>query len=179
MRHRVAKKHFNTDTKGRKALLKNLLRALVEEGEVVTTTSKAKEIKRLMDKTIHRAKKDTVESRRLLHRVFGRRDVVNTLVDRVAPAMADRVSGFTTIAKEGIRRGDSAELSRLKFVVEIDRKGTLKSGIDHSTLKGTSKKEPVKAKKVPKATKEAKPTEKKVTAKKVAAKKTTKKVEKK
>lgn len=173
MRHRVAKKHFNTDTKGRKALLKNLLRALVEEGEVVTTTSKAKEIKRLMDKTIHRAKKDTVESRRLLHRVFGRRDVVNTLVDRVAPAMADRVSGFTTIAKEGIRRGDSAELSRLKFVVEIDRKGTLKSGTDHS------QKEPGKAKKTAKATKEAKPTEEKVTPKKVAAKKTTKKVEKK
>ena len=172
MRHRVAKKHFNTDTKGRKALLKNLLRALVEEGEVVTTTSKAKEIKRLMDKTIHRAKKDTVESRRLLHRVFGRRDVVNTLVDRVAPAMADRVSGFTTIAKEGIRRGDSAELSRLKFVVEIDRKGTLKSGTDHSTKKETKKAAPKKAVK-------AKPAVKKAPAKKAAAKKTTKKVEKK
>jgi large subunit ribosomal protein L17 len=176
MRHRVAKKHFNHDTKGRKALLKNLLRALVEEGEVVTTTSKAKEIKRLMDKTIHRAKKDTVESRRLLHRVFGRRDVVNTLVDRVAPAMADRVSGFTTIAKEGIRKGDSAKLSRLKFVVEIDRKGTLKSGKDHSTLKGTSTKE---VKKTAKAKKVAKPAVKKASAKKAVVKKTTKKVEKK
>jgi large subunit ribosomal protein L17 len=174
MRHRVAKKHFNTHTKGRKALLKNLLRALVEESEVVTTTSKAKEIKRLMDKTIHRAKKDTVENRRLLHKIFGRRDVVNTLVDRIAPAMADRVSGFTTISQEGIRRGDNADLSRLKFVVEIDRKGTLKSGTDHTTPKGASEKKPVKAKKATKATKEAQPTEKKA-----PAKKTTKKVEKK
>ena len=167
MRHRVAKKHFGHDTKGRKALLKNLLRALVEEGEVVTTTSKAKEIKRLMDKVIHRAKKDTVESRRLLHRTFGRRDVVNTLVDRIAPAMADRVSGFTTIAKEGIRKGDNAQLSRLKFVVEIDRKGTLKSGTDHSKVE------------VKKAAKKAKPVVKKAPAKEAVAKKTTKKVEKK
>jgi large subunit ribosomal protein L17 len=163
MRHRVAKKHFNRDTNNRKALLKNLLRSLVEQGEVVTTTSKAKEIKRLMDKTVHRAKTDSVENRRLLHRIFGRRDVVNTLVDRIAPAMADRVSGFTTIAKEGIRRGDNADLSRLKFVVKIDRAGSLKSGQDHT------KKTPAK-----------KTVAKKVATKKVAAKKASaKKVEKK
>lgn len=160
MRHRVAKKHFNRDTNNRKALLKNLLRSLIEQGEVVTTTSKAKEIKRLMDKTVHRAKTDSVENRRLLHKIFGRRDVVNTLVDRIAPAMKDRVSGFTTIAKEGIRRGDNAGLSRLKFVVKIDRVGTLKSGQDHTTLKGTSKKAPAK-----------KTVSKKAVAKKAPAKK--------
>lgn len=169
MRHRVAKRHFNIHTKGRKALLKNLLRSLVEEGQIVTTTSKAKEIKRLMDKTIHRAKNDTVENRRLLHKVFGRRDVVNTLVDRIAPAMADRVSGFTTISKAGLRKGDSAETSTLKFVVEIDKKG-LKSGKDHSAQE---------SKKAPKAKKTAKPVAKKAPAKKTAAKKSTKKVEKK
>lgn len=161
MRHRVAKKHFNRDTNNRKALLKNLLRSLVEQGEVVTTTSKAKEIKRLMDKTIHRAKTDSVENRRLLHKIFGRRDVVNTLVDRIAPAMADRVSGFTTIVTDGIRKGDCAELSKLKFVVKIDREGTLKSGQDHIakvtrktvTKKKATKKAPAKktvAKKVEK-----------------------------
>ena len=163
MRHRVAKKHFNRDTNNRKALLKNLLRALIEEGEIVTTTSKAKEIKRLMDKIVHRAKTDTVENRRLLHRTFGRRDVVNTLVDRIAPAMKDRVSGFTTIAKEGIRRGDSAVQSRLKFVVKIDRIGTLKSGQDHT--KKTPAKKTVAKKAAPK----------KVAAKKAPAKKVEKK----
>ncbi|MDH5533735.1 MAG: 50S ribosomal protein L17 [Candidatus Pacebacteria bacterium] len=163
MRHRVAKKHFNRDTNNRKALLKNLLRSLIEQGEIVTTTSKAKEIKRLMDKTVHRAKTDSVENRRLLHKIFGRRDVVNTLVDRIAPAMADRVSGFTTIAKEGIRRGDSANQSRLKFVVKIDRVGTLKSGQDHT-------------KKVPaKKTVAKKAAPKKVAAKKAPAKKVEKK----
>jgi len=175
MRHRVAKKHFNRDTNNRKALLKNLLRALVEQGEIVTTTSKAKEIKRLMDKTVHRAKTDSVENRRLLHKIFGRRDVVNTLVDRIAPAMADRVSGFTTIAKEGIRRGDSAVLSKLKFIVDIDRAGSLKSGKDHTQK--VEKKAPTKKAAVKKEV------AKKTPAKKAVVKKTTtkatKKVEKK
>lgn len=156
MRHRVAKRHFNRDTNARKALLSGLLRNLVEQGEVVTTTSKAKEIKRLMDKIVGQAKNDTLVSRRNLHKIFGKRDVVNTLVDRIAPAMGDRISGFTTISGEGIRRGDSADLSRIKFVVEIDKVGTLKSGIDHKAKpakkapvkKAEAKKAPTKAKKV-------------------------------
>jgi large subunit ribosomal protein L17 len=135
MRHRVAKKHFNRDTNNRKALLKNLLRSLVERGEITTTTSKAKEIKRLMDKVVGKAKVNSVENRRLLHRLFGRRDVVNTLVERVAPAMGDRISGFTTISKASIRRGDSSKMSTLKFIAEYEGVGSLKSGKDYSETK--------------------------------------------
>jgi len=144
MRHRVAKKHFNRDTNNRKALLKNLLRSLVEQGEITTTTSKAKEIKRLMDKVVGKAKVNSVENRRLLHRLFGRRDVVNTLVERVAPAMSNRISGFTTISKASIRRGDSSRMSTLKFVAEYEGVGSLKSGKDYSEAK---KKVKAKAKK--------------------------------
>lgn len=135
MRHRVDKHHFNRNTKARKALLKSLLRSLVEQGEVITTTAKAKELRRLMDKVVHKAQADNVETRRLLHRAFGRRDVVNTLVDRIAPAMADRVSGFTTLSKVGSRRGDSAEMTKIKFMVEIPRSGSLKSGQVHTSEK--------------------------------------------
>ena len=163
MRHRVASKQFNRDTNARKALIKGLLRALVEQGEIVTTTSRAKEIKRLMDKLVAKAKTDSVQTRRVLHRMFGERAVVNTLVDRIAPAMADRVSGFTTISVASIRRGDSADQSRLKFVVEIDRAGSLKSGKDYSEVK------PTKVAKVakPVVKKEVKKTAKKVSTKKV------------
>lgn len=144
MRHRVAKKHFNRDTNNRKALLKNLLRSLVEQGEITTTTSKAKEIKRLMDKVVGKAKVNSVENRRLLHRLFGRRDVVNTLVERVAPAMGERVSGFTTIAKSSIRRGDSSRMSTLKFIAEYEGVGSLKSGKDYSEVKKVAKKSKAK-----------------------------------
>lgn len=161
MRHRVQKNHFNRNTNERKALLKSLLRNLIEQGEIVTTDGKAKEIKRLMDKLVYKAKTDTVENRRLLHRVFGRRDVVNTLFVRVAPAMGERVSGFTSISKNGSRRGDSAQMVTLKFVAEYDRTGTLSSGKTYE------------------AKAEAKPVAKKAPVKKASAQKATKKVEKK
>jgi large subunit ribosomal protein L17 len=133
MRHRIATKRLNRDTNHRKALLKNLVRSLVETGSIVTTEAKAKETRRIADRLIHKAQTDTVAVRQLLHRTFGRRDVVNTLVDRVAPAMKDRVSGFTTLKLEGTRRGDNSDLYRLSLVTMPEKLAELglKSGRTH------------------------------------------------
>lgn len=170
MRHRLQKNHFNRNTNERKALLKSLLRNLIEQGEVVTTDGKAKELKRLMDKLVYKAKTNTVENRRLIHRVFGQRDVVNALFERIAPAMGERISGFTTTSRNGSRRGDSAQMVTIKFVTEIDRAGTLKSGKTYE-----AKAKPV----AKKAATKAAPAKKAVAEKKAPAKKVTKKVEKK
>jgi large subunit ribosomal protein L17 len=161
MRHRIAHKHFNRDVNHRKALLKNLVRSLVEEGEITTTIEKAKETKRIADKLIHKALTDSVLTRRTLHTFFGRRDVVNTLVDRIAPAMKDRVSGFTRLLRVGQRRGDNASLVTLSLINKPEVTGTLKSGKTHTHA------EPVKAKKA-KAEVVA-PVETKAKAKKKAA----------
>lgn len=150
MRHRVKIKHFNRDSKARKALFKGLVRSLVEHGAIVTTESKAKEIKRIADKIISNAKVDTTATRRLLHKFFGRRDVVNSLVDRIAPVFSDKTSGFTTIEDAGLRRGDNTKLSKLSLTKMPSRIGTLKA-----------EKKPAKE-----------VAAKKVVAKKVAAKKT-------
>lgn len=127
MRHRVATKTFNRNTKQRKALLVNLVRQLVEHGEITTTKEKAKEIKRIADKMIHKAKVDTIAVRRGLHSFFGKRDVVNTLVERVAPLMADRVSGFTTSYIIGERRGDNTTMVKLSLVAKPEVVHTLKN----------------------------------------------------
>jgi large subunit ribosomal protein L17 len=131
MRHQMSGRHFNRDTNQRKALLKSLLCALVEHGEMVTTTPRAKELKRLADKLIHKAQSDTLTTRRVLHRYFGRRDVVNTLVDRIAPAMSDRSSGFTTISPVAKRRGDNVAMVKIQLVTKPEVVGTLKSGRTH------------------------------------------------
>src|SRR3989344_8607132 len=105
MRHRVQAKHFNRDSNSRKALFKSLVSSLIQSGEIQTTEPKAKAIKGLVDKLIHKAQEGTINTRRILARFFGRRDVVNQLVDSVAPAMKDRQSGFTRIIRLGKRRG--------------------------------------------------------------------------
>jgi len=128
MRHRVAGRQLNRDTKQRQALLKGLLRELVTHGSITTTSGRAKEIKRLADKVVHTAQQDTVANRRQLHRIFGKRDMVNTLVERVAPAMKQRPSGFTTTVKLGSRRGDRAEQVKIGWVELVERTGSLRSG---------------------------------------------------
>ncbi|MBP7700670.1 50S ribosomal protein L17 [Candidatus Woesebacteria bacterium] len=127
MRHRSNVKHFNRDSKSRKALFKGLVRSLVEHGSIVTTESKAKEIKRISDKIIATAKVDSVATRRLLHRFFGRKDVVNSLVDRIAPEFSDKNSGFTSIAEVGLRRGDNTKLVKLSLTKMPSRMDTLRS----------------------------------------------------
>ncbi len=116
MRHRVKVNKFNRDTKHRESLFKNLVRALVEHGSITTTEQKAKEVKRLADRLIGKAKTDSVHMRRQLHEFFGKRDVVNTLVDRIAPLFTDRVSGFTTTTAVGIRRGDNTRMVAISLV---------------------------------------------------------------
>lgn len=181
MRHRVQKRHFNRDTNSRKALLRNLVRSLVETGEIITTITKAKEIKRISDKLIGKASNDTVATRRALHRFFGKKDAVNTLVDSVAPAMKDRKSGFTTISKIGKRRGDNSEMARLAFVTKPENSGLSKPKAEEKEVKADKKvKAVVKKTEVKKVEKKSEVKKEEKTVKKASEpKKTNKKTVKK
>lgn len=172
MRHRIKDVRLSRDTNHRKALITNLVRALILEGEVTTTPAKAKVLKRQIDKVISRAKTDSIANRRLLHRVFGKRDVVNTLFERVAPLFTDRVSGFTTSATVGVRRGDSSQLIKVALLQKPEVTGTLKNQ-NKVEKKVATKKAEVKAKATTSPEKKAAP--KKAAPKKAAAKKTAKK----
>lgn len=150
MRHRIKDKKFNRDANSRKALFKNLVRSLVEKGSITTTQAKAKETKRIADKLIGKAKVDSIATRRNLHRFFGARDVVNTLVDKIAPQFEDRVSGFTRITKVGVRRGDNTTMAELSLIKKPETVGSLKNTeakkADKAEKKAPAKK---KAKKAP------------------------------
>ncbi|OGJ38260.1 MAG: 50S ribosomal protein L17 [Candidatus Pacebacteria bacterium RIFCSPLOWO2_01_FULL_47_12] len=127
MRHRVAKRKLNRDTKHRGALLKNLLRQLFLHGAITTTQAKAKELKRQVDSVVIRSKTNSIASRRELHTRFGKRDVVNTLVDVIAPTFVKRTSGFTTIEAVGMRRGDATPLFKVSLLEQREQLGTFKS----------------------------------------------------
>jgi len=116
MKHRVQAKHFNRDNSSRKALLKNLLRDLFKHGEIKTSEARTKEVRRLADKLISTASQNTLAARRELHKFFGRRDVVNALVDKIAPAFGEKKSGFTSLEKLAARRGDNTTLFKLSLL---------------------------------------------------------------
>jgi large subunit ribosomal protein L17 len=148
MKHRVKIKHFNRDTHSRKALLRNSLRGLIEHGQIETSEARAKEIRRLADKLISRAQKGNLATRRQIHRFFGKRDVVNTLFDRVVPAIAERKSGFCSLEKLANRRGDNMPVYRLSLLVEEKTWKSLKNDSKKPEKKTKTVKKPVvKAKK--------------------------------
>lgn len=171
MRHRVKGRKLGRDTKHRIALFKNLARALVLHGTVTTTEVKGKELKSLADKLVNTAKNDSVATRRTLHSYFGKRDVVNTLVDQVAPVMKDRVSGFTTLTRAGTRLGDNTDLVTIAWVTAPKTVGSLKNP-NPTEKKPTAKKPAAKKAAAAKPASKAatKKTEKKAPAKKTAKK---------
>lgn len=177
MRHRIKGNHFNRETNNRKALLMNLVRSLIEHGSITTTKAKATEVERLSNKMIAKAKNNSVETRRLLHRFFGKRDVVNTLVDTIAPLFADRKSGFITISDLGTRRGDNASLVKLSLVKVPEKTMHLKAP---KKTEVTGVKQTTKTVETTKAPKETKPPTKQAKAVKTEKPKTkvTKKVKK-
>lgn len=118
MRHRNTSSKLNRDTNNRKALFKSLISSLIQVGEIKTTEAKAKAIRGLTDRLIRKAQDGSVTARRLLARFFGRRDIVNMLVDQVAPAMNDRQSGFTRIVPLGKRRGDNATMVKMELITK-------------------------------------------------------------
>lgn len=126
MRHRVAGRKLNRDTNHRKALFKNLVLSLFEHGEIETTEAKAKSIRGLVDTLIHKAQKGGVATSRILASFFGTRAIVQKLVNEIAPAMKDRVSGFTRIIRVGNRVGDDAMKVKMELVVKAEVKSEKK-----------------------------------------------------
>lgn len=178
MRHRVSGKKLGRDTKHRVALFKNLARALILHGTVTTTEIKGKELKRLADKLVTTAKPADMAARRNLHSYFGKRDIVNTLVDRVVPAMSDRTSGFTRIEKVGIRVGDNTPMVTITWVNMPETVGSFANPTPAAKpAKAEKKAEATKKEDKPAAKAEKAPKAEKKTAapKKTAAKKTAKK----
>src|SRR3990167_240701 len=116
MKHRQPGRQLNRDINHRKALFKNLILSLILTGQVNTTQAKAKAIKRLVDKLITRAKKGTLQARRLIASFLHDSSAVNKLVDDIAPKFKHRSSGFTTLERLSHRRGDNALMVNLKFV---------------------------------------------------------------
>lgn len=110
---------LNRNTKERKSLFKVQLRQLIELGKITTTVTKAKIIKRLFDKLAAKATEATLADRRNIATQLSSPKTANRLVDHIIPVMGGRRSGFTTIQKVGIRKGDSTPTASLSLVVPL------------------------------------------------------------
>jgi large subunit ribosomal protein L17 len=116
MRHLKATRRLNRTATHRKAMFSNMLQSFFYNERLKTTTAKAKELRRLSEKCITRAKQNSLHNKRIILKRIQDRDVVAKLFDDIAPRYQNVNGGYTRIIKLGKRMGDGAELSLLELV---------------------------------------------------------------
>ena len=146
MRHKKQGRKFGRNTSHRRAMLRALTANLVLHERIETTDAKAKELRRVAERLLTKAKrlgevaytphadlKPADRARRVAAqkqvgrflRRFGVKDTGDgaetvDLVEKVfidlAKRFADRPGGYTRIIKIGNRRGDNAPMSLIEFV---------------------------------------------------------------
>ncbi|HOT45313.1 MAG TPA: 50S ribosomal protein L17 [Spirochaetota bacterium] len=159
MRHRNGVKQLGRTHAHRKAMFGNMVTSLFRHERIVTTKEKGKELKRISERLITRAKRnmdipDKEENRKLhnkrqVMKVIKDRDIIKKLFEDIAPRYKDRKGGYTRIYLLGKRAGDAAEMSIIELVDKrvVEKKAEAKDKEDRKEKKEKEKKEPKKEKK--------------------------------
>ncbi len=103
-------------TDHRRAMLRAMVTYLLENGQIETTVTRAKEVRAVAEKMITLGKNNDLHSKRQVLSYVTKESVVKKLFDDIAPKYAERNGGYTQIIKIGPRRGDAAEMAIIKLV---------------------------------------------------------------
>ena len=100
----------------RRALLRQQVTDLLENGKIETTFYRAKEVQPVVEKMITLGKKGNLAAYRKAMSYVTKEDVVQKLFKEIAPKYADRNGGYTRVTRTGARRGDAAEMAIIELV---------------------------------------------------------------
>lgn len=115
--------------------MSNLVTALIEHEHIRTTDAKAKELRKVAERTISWAtsvgslvgndKADAADKARIVHamrqaqRIVKHKPTLHKLFQDVGPRLVGRPGGFLRIMKLGYRHGDAAPISIIEFVDRV------------------------------------------------------------
>ncbi len=116
MRHKIGYKKLNRTSEHRKALIKNMLNALIKYEQITTTLPKAKVLKPVADKIITLGKHDNLHSTKTLMARLQNITLTNKVKKTLSKRYKDRKGGYTRIIKAGYRYGDKAPVAIIEFV---------------------------------------------------------------
>jgi len=97
-------------------MVRNMVTSLLEHERIVTTTPKAKEVRKIADKMITLAKRGDLHARRQALAFIRDSNVVAKLFDKLRAEYQDRQGGYTRIIQTGNRNGDAAPMAILELV---------------------------------------------------------------
>jgi large subunit ribosomal protein L17 len=118
MRHLKAGRKLNRTASHRKALFRNLAKALFDHESIKTTTPKALELRRFADRLITMAKANNLHSLRLVFAELRDKEIVKKLFSDIGVRYQGTEGGYTRVLKIGRRRGDAAPMA----IIELTQK---------------------------------------------------------
>ena len=116
MRHRKSGRQLNRNASHRKAMFKNMANSLFLHETIRTTLPKAKELRRVVEPLITKAKTDSVANRRNAFAKLRDDAMVAKLFTELGPFYKDRPGGYIRILKAGFRTGDKAPMAIVQLV---------------------------------------------------------------
>lgn len=147
MRHKNKVRQLGRTHSHRKAMFENMVTSLFEHERIVTTKQKGKELKKISEKLITRAKNNIdipdsegekkLHNKREVFKVIKNRDVVTKLFDDIALRFKERKGGYTRMYLLGTRQGDAAEMAIVELV---ERKPKAEPVKEEKTKKAKDKK---------------------------------------
>ena len=97
-------------------LKQNMMNSLIEHEAIKTTVPKAKELRKIAEPLITRAKTDSLANRRLAFSRLRDRDAVTKLFTEIGPRYNSRPGGYLRILRCGFRAGDDAPMAYVELV---------------------------------------------------------------
>ena len=116
MRHRQSGRQLNRNASHRRAMFKNMANSLFDHETIRTTLPKAKELRRVVEPLITKAKIDSVANRRNAFAKLRDKAMVAKLFTKLGPFYKDRPGGYIRILKNGFRTGDKAPMAIVQLV---------------------------------------------------------------
>jgi len=113
----MAYRKLGRNNKHRRSMLATLTKQLIENERIVTTETRAKEVRKSFDKMVTYGKKKDLVSRRLaLAFLHNDEACVNKVFNDLAKRYESRNGGYTRIVKMKERRGDNSLMVILELV---------------------------------------------------------------
>lgn len=121
MRHSNSGKKLSRTPSHRKALMRNLAKALLLHGKIRTTEVKAKALRRVVEPLITLGLRNDLHARRLAYRDLNDHALVKKLFDEIAPLFAGVQGGFTRVMKLALpRKGDNAPMAIIELTKQAE-----------------------------------------------------------
>ena len=107
---------LGVDNKHRRSMLATMTKQVIVNESITTTETRAKEVRKFVEKMITYGKKgDLVSRRKALAFLHNDSKAVDKVFNELAPRYKDRNGGYTRIIKKSERKGDSA----LEVILEL------------------------------------------------------------